>query len=336
MPTPMPVAVATAPVLRPPSFAIQTSPKANMAALGIVTGDPMAVRRSRPSQKQQLRATTDPRASYAPPMEQPALPHSKSNSMPAPYPMRHQQTNSASNLPAIAGLADAGPYPATQGRSGGALGLPALPALPGAGPNGGLQLPQGMKPGEEICLECMMRDRDLADVDVMGDGVWERASDAALDELKSREYDLLRGMSMDHSVSVMSIDESISSSTHGESMSSRSHASGLPSDEAARQAAALKKQHTREARRHKREERDAHVARIGWRGFKWEEGAEGEGFPVGFRGTRPGPLTEKGIKNVMTMVSCQEGVVHTDTCSIRRHQPFATRSSRATFVDSTA
>jgi hypothetical protein len=167
-----------------------------------------------------------------------------------------------------------------------------------------------MKPGEEICLECMMRDRDLADVDVTGDGVWERASDVALDELKSREYDLLRGMSIDHSVSTMSVDESISSSTHGETLSSpRSHASGLPSDEAARMAA-LKKQQAREARRQRREERDAQVARIGWRGFKWEEGSGGYGFPAGFRGTRPGPLTEKGIKNVMTMVSASPSRTH--------------------------
>lgn len=149
-----------------------------------------------------------------------------------------------------------------------------------------------------------MRDRDLADVDVTGEGAWDRASDAALEELKSREIDLLRGMSIDHSVSTLSIDESISSSTHGESVSSpRSHTSALPPDDP-RAAAAAKKQQMREARRVKREERDAQVARIGWRGFKWEEGAEGEGFPAGFRGTRPGALTEKGIKNVMTMVSC--------------------------------
>lgn len=311
MPTLMPVAVAAPPVLRPPSFSIQTSPKANMAALGVVTGDPMAVRRSRPQQKQPSRATTDPRASYAPPMDQP---HPKSNSIPAPFPTsRHQPTNSASNLPAIAGLADAGPYPSTQSqmRQPGGLGLPALPALPGAGPSGGgLQVPQGMRPGEEICLECMMRDRDLADVDVTGDGVWGRASDVALEELKSREYDLLHGMSIDHSVSIstMSVDESISSSTHGETLSSpRSHASGLASDEAVR-TVALKKQQAREARRQRRDERDAQVARIGWRGFKWEEGSGGDGFPVGFRGTRPGPLTEKGIKNVMTMVSARRFV----------------------------
>ncbi|BEI79673.1 hypothetical protein CcaverHIS002_0102020 [Cutaneotrichosporon cavernicola] len=302
MPMPMPVAVAAAaPVLRPPSFSIKTSPKANMAALGVVTGDPLTVRRSRPPQpKQQSRASTDPRASFAPPMDQSQY---KSNSVPAPFPTsRHQPTNSASNLPAIAGLADAGPYPTTQlqmRQSGGGLGLPALPALPGAGPSGGLQIPQGMKPGEEICLECMMRDRDLADVDVVGHGVWERASDVALEELKSREYDVLRSMSIDHSVSLsaMSVDESISSSTHGETLSSpRSHTSGGASDDAAR-----KKNQARDARRQRREDRDIQVARIGWRGFKWEEGSGGDGFPAGFRGTRPGPLTEKGIKNVMTM-----------------------------------
>ncbi|GMK59802.1 hypothetical protein CspeluHIS016_0900190 [Cutaneotrichosporon spelunceum] len=299
----MPVAVtAAAPIMRPPSFSIQTSPKANMAALGVVTGDPLPVGRSRPPQtKQQNRASTDQRANYAPaPMDQAQF---KSSSMPAPFPASgHQPTNSASNLPAIAGLADAGPYPTTQlqmRQSSGGLGLPALPALPGAGLSGGLQIPQNIKPGEEICLECMMRDRDLANVDVTGDGVWERASDIALEELKSREYDLLRSMSIDHSVSMstMSIDESISSSTHGETLSSpRSHASNLASDDATR-----KKSQGRDPRRQRRQDRDAQVARIGWRGFKWEEASGGDGFPPGFRGTRPGALTERGIKNVMTM-----------------------------------
>jgi hypothetical protein len=42
-------------------------------------------------------------------------------------------------------------------------------------------------PQEEICLECLMRDRDLIHVDVMTDGVWERASDADWREMLERE-----------------------------------------------------------------------------------------------------------------------------------------------------
>jgi len=42
-------------------------------------------------------------------------------------------------------------------------------------------------PGEEICVECTMRDQDMADVDVTTPGVWERESDAAFEDLRRRE-----------------------------------------------------------------------------------------------------------------------------------------------------
>lgn len=38
-------------------------------------------------------------------------------------------------------------------------------------------------PKEEVCIECAMRDQDMADVDVTSPGVWERESDAAYEEL---------------------------------------------------------------------------------------------------------------------------------------------------------
>jgi hypothetical protein len=44
-------------------------------------------------------------------------------------------------------------------------------------------------PQEEICIECSMRDQDMADVDVTSPGVWERASDAAFEDLKQRELE---------------------------------------------------------------------------------------------------------------------------------------------------
>ena len=40
---------------------------------------------------------------------------------------------------------------------------------------------------EEICVECAMRDQDMADVDVTSAGVWERASDVFFEELKQKE-----------------------------------------------------------------------------------------------------------------------------------------------------
>lgn len=36
-------------------------------------------------------------------------------------------------------------------------------------------------------MECAMRDKDMADVDVTSPGVWERESDALFEELKERE-----------------------------------------------------------------------------------------------------------------------------------------------------
>lgn len=42
---------------------------------------------------------------------------------------------------------------------------------------------------EEVCVECAMRDQDMADVDVTSPGVWERASDADFEQLKKRELE---------------------------------------------------------------------------------------------------------------------------------------------------
>jgi len=44
-------------------------------------------------------------------------------------------------------------------------------------------------PQEEICVECAMRDQDMADVDVTSPGVWDRESDVAFEDLKRRELE---------------------------------------------------------------------------------------------------------------------------------------------------
>ncbi|TFY82807.1 hypothetical protein EWM64_g1206 [Hericium alpestre] len=44
-------------------------------------------------------------------------------------------------------------------------------------------------PMEEVCVECAMRDQDMADVDVTSPGVWERESDVYYDELVRREHE---------------------------------------------------------------------------------------------------------------------------------------------------
>ncbi|GAA5972573.1 hypothetical protein JCM11641_001904 [Rhodosporidiobolus odoratus] len=44
------------------------------------------------------------------------------------------------------------------------------------------QLPPHLVPQPEVCVECMMRDRDMADVNVTGTGVWERESDVEFED----------------------------------------------------------------------------------------------------------------------------------------------------------
>ncbi|KAG2126303.1 hypothetical protein DEU56DRAFT_862294 [Suillus clintonianus] len=44
-------------------------------------------------------------------------------------------------------------------------------------------------PPEEICVECAMRDQDMADVVVVGPGIWERESDVLYEDLLRREQD---------------------------------------------------------------------------------------------------------------------------------------------------
>ena len=47
--------------------------------------------------------------------------------------------------------------------------------------------PNPPQPQEEICIECAMRDQDMADVVVVGPGIWDRESDVLFDELLKRE-----------------------------------------------------------------------------------------------------------------------------------------------------
>ena len=58
------------------------------------------------------------------------------------------------------------------------------PAIPVQPPNSPAQVPG---PPREVCVECMMRDEDMADVDVTGPGVWDRESDIYYHELCQRE-----------------------------------------------------------------------------------------------------------------------------------------------------
>ncbi|WWC90460.1 uncharacterized protein L201_005395 [Kwoniella dendrophila CBS 6074] len=234
----------------------------------------------------------------------PALPAESSAGKPTVY-QKHQANKSASSLPVVAGLADAGPYggaftrQAPAGPSGLGLGRPSnqVPSgQPIRGPSG--------KPQEEICLECMMRDRDLADVCVQGEGVWERSSDGDWRDLAEKEDYILKtiGNLDDHT----SIYHELSKAADQSSEESDSTSFSLRSTGNSAEDAQIRRNlDTRKKRtsiiKSKKREADWRIAReVGWRGHKWEEGDAGEGFPRGFRGTKGGKLTEEGIKAVMT------------------------------------
>lgn len=210
---------------------------------------------------------------------------------PNPNQAQQQQRKSATILPVVSGLADAGPYPTATPRQS-AIGLGKPPSA----------RPPPPKMQEEVCLECMMRDRDLADIEVNGPGCWSRQSDADWDELKWREEALLKSMGSQSTLSVPSLEDDRSSDS--ESTSASFPSTGISSEDVEnRRKMVIQKQH-RNAIRAKRREADERVLReVGWRGFKWEEGKRGEGLPRGFRGTVGGPLSQEAIKGVMTKVS---------------------------------
>ncbi|KAH7914121.1 hypothetical protein BJ138DRAFT_477378 [Hygrophoropsis aurantiaca] len=49
--------------------------------------------------------------------------------------------------------------------------------------------PNPPAPPEEICVECAMRDQDMADVVVVGPGIWDRESDVLYEDLLRREQE---------------------------------------------------------------------------------------------------------------------------------------------------
>lgn len=74
--------------------------------------------------------------------------------------------------------------------------VPQSPRFVNAPPNGA-QNPVYAKPHiprEEVCLECAMRDQDMADVDVTSPGIWERDSDTYYQDLvRSEEESVSNG-----------------------------------------------------------------------------------------------------------------------------------------------
>ncbi|KAI0051907.1 hypothetical protein FA95DRAFT_1602388 [Auriscalpium vulgare] len=60
---------------------------------------------------------------------------------------------------------------------------------PAASPNAMNPIFSTPAQGEEVCVECAMRDQDMVDVDVTSHGIWARESDVAYEELLRRELE---------------------------------------------------------------------------------------------------------------------------------------------------
>jgi hypothetical protein len=248
--------------------------------------------------------TSSPSAKRSLPRPPDMLLPTASTTWPIPTGPKPHQPKSATILPVVSGLADAGPYPTATPRQS-AIGLGKPPSARAPPP----------KMQEEVCLECMMRDRDLADIEVNGPGCWSRSSDADWDELRWREEALLKQMGNQSTLSVPSLEDDGSSDS--ESTSASFPSTGISSEDVEnRRKMVIQKQH-RNAIRAKRREADERVQReVGWRGFKWEEGKRGEGLPRGFRGTVGGPLSVEAIKGVMTKVSSSLSLVTRQLISV--------------------
>ena len=76
-------------------------------------------------------------------------------------------------------------------------------------------LPPHLIAQPEICVECMMRDRDMIDIDVTTPGVWDRNSDVDLEEWEEEGGSAAFCQSEDRSRS--------SKDSHGGSRASTSH-----------------------------------------------------------------------------------------------------------------
>jgi hypothetical protein len=80
--------------------------------------------------------------------------------------------------------------------SGGAgtLLMGALPSTTPSPPTATAVLPPHLVQQPEVCVECMMRDRDMIGIEVLGEGAWERESDWEWEEaLRWKREEELKG-----------------------------------------------------------------------------------------------------------------------------------------------
>lgn len=120
---------------------------------------------------------------------------------PSLYPATMRQSSyvlpdgtAASRLSSVNGLASSRPYSPT-------LAIPIsstpraypqhptyiTPAAATPDPINPILSPTPPQQQEEVCVECAMRDQDMADVTVIGPGIWDRESDVLFEELLRRE-----------------------------------------------------------------------------------------------------------------------------------------------------
>jgi hypothetical protein len=142
-------------------------------------------------------------------------------------------------------------------------------------------------PREEICLECLMRDRDLSHIDVLTPGIWRRTSDAGFTRM------LVDERSFDHAWE---------------------NARGFLAYEGPRRSrrreSSVEEDWERDSERLQWVLRaDEELRRVvRWRGFSWEEDREKEdaGLPLAFRGRFEGGLYESGLRELARKVCPSE------------------------------
>lgn len=161
------------------------------------------------------------------------------------------------------------------------LGSPSRPMEPDTAPLR-IKVPP---PPEEICVECLMRDRDLMHVDVTSPRVWSRASDGVFAQMLAAERGYDRDWEAEHGFTAY--DGPRHPRHRGTLVDEEWDAWEVERQEWVRKA----------------DEGLRGVVR--WRGFSWEEDERREerGLPVSFRGRFEGGLFEHALKELARKVS---------------------------------
>jgi hypothetical protein len=102
---------------------------------------------------------------------------------PSPLSQGMRISTTAQYIPAIAMPVSVSPIPRVQAQQ-----PTYITPTPAPNPINPVFTTQPLHP-EEVCVECAMRDQDMADVDVTSPGIWARESDVHFDDLLRRELE---------------------------------------------------------------------------------------------------------------------------------------------------